>query len=154
MKKILLIFILILGGCQSYWSSDSRIFESQIRNELQLSSYDLINKCQHGALVSETNINFTNGECVLTSNHFYFYVQDPTTQQNRLAHKISLKEIKSFGIIDITPSLKQEPKGQGFSSFPLNSMKCSHYRIVFLSCMQGKSWHRTSEVKSLTSRSG
>ena len=111
MKKIsLILLLLVLSGCQTYLDSDSRIFESTIARSLQLTSSDLITKCQHGALVSELNVNFINGECILTKDTFYFYVQEPTTLDKRLAHRINIRDIQSFGLIDASPSLRQDLK--------------------------------------------
>ena len=111
MNKLIILFLSVfLTACQSYLDSDSKLFEFKISQALKLSTYDLIVKCQHGSLVNELNIEFINGECVLTKDFFYFYVQEPTTNEHRLAHQILLKDIKSFGLIDITSNFRQDIK--------------------------------------------
>jgi len=124
----LLTFTLLLSGCHSYLDIDSRLFESLISRDLKLTAYDLIVKCQHGSLVSEMNVDFVNGECVLTKENFYFYVQEPTTLEHRLAHRINIKDIKSFGVIDATTNLRADIKiaqlqVRGTSFTYVNNMK-------------------------------
>jgi hypothetical protein len=130
MKKItlLILSITILNGCQSYFEADSKLFESSISRDLNLNEYDLIVKCQHGSLVSELNVEFVNGECVLTKDNFFFFVQEPTTLEHRLAHKINVRDIKSFGLIDATSSFRSDLKMtqlqiRGTSFTYVNNMK-------------------------------